>query len=100
MLSFYIERLTGAAGSSGLVPTYGAAPMVGEEALSEREAEVMGLLAQAMPNKKIARTLCLSPETVKWHLKNIYGKLGVSSRDEAVARMRDAGRETVSAAKR
>nr|MBA2397296.1 helix-turn-helix transcriptional regulator [Bradyrhizobium sp.] len=55
---------------------------------------VMRLLAQAMPNKKIARTLGLSPETVKWHLKNIYGKLGVSSRDEAVARVRDSNWES------
>ena len=46
--------------------------------------------AQAMPNKKIAAALGLSIDTVKWHLKNIYGKLGVSGRDEAVAWMRDA----------
>ncbi|MNF09648.1 HTH-type transcriptional regulator AlkS [compost metagenome] len=44
-----------------------------------------------MPNKKIARALGVSPETVKWHLKNIYGKLGVTGRDEAIARMRDLG---------
>ncbi|WP_350353877.1 response regulator transcription factor [Paraburkholderia dokdonensis] len=68
----------------------GALPGVAE-ALSEREAKVIGLLAQTLPNKKIARTLGISPETVKWHLKNIYGKLGVSSRDEAVARVRDLG---------
>ncbi|MNC83701.1 putative HTH-type transcriptional regulator [compost metagenome] len=49
----------------------------------------MRLLAQALPNKKIARALGLSPETVKWHLSHIYSKLGVSSRDEAVARVRD-----------
>ena len=60
--------------------------------MSERESEVMGLLAQALPNKKITRTLGLSPDTVKWHLKNIYGKLGVSSRDEPVARIRDLQR--------
>jgi LuxR family maltose regulon positive regulatory protein len=60
-----------------------------DESLSEREMEVVRLLAHALPNKKIARTLNLSPETVKWHLKNIYGKLGVAGRDEAVARIRD-----------
>lgn len=59
------------------------------ESLSDREIDVVQLLAQAMPNKKIARALGLSPETIKWHLKNIYGKLGVSGRDEAVARVRD-----------
>ena len=100
MLTFYIERLTGASGGGASVSARSAASTVGEEALSDREAEVMRLLAQAMPNKKIARTLCLSPETVKWHLKNIYGKLGVSSRDEAVARMRDAGRDQAPAARR
>jgi LuxR family maltose regulon positive regulatory protein len=61
----------------------------GIEPLSEREIEVVRLLAQALPNKKIARALGLSPETVKWHLSHIYSKLGVSSRDEAVARVRD-----------
>ena len=59
--------------------------------MSDRELEVVRLLGHALPNKKIARSLGLSPETVKWHLKNIYGKLGVTGRDEAVARIRDAG---------
>ena len=58
------------------------------EPLSERERDVLGLLVQAMPNKKIALALGLSIDTVKWHLKNIYGKLGVAGRDEAVAWMR------------
>ncbi|WP_258878916.1 helix-turn-helix transcriptional regulator [Paraburkholderia sp. BL6669N2] len=56
--------------------------------MSERESRIVSLLSQTLPNK-IGRTLGISPETVKWHLKNICGKLGVSSRDEAVARMRD-----------
>jgi LuxR family maltose regulon positive regulatory protein len=59
--------------------------------LSDRELDVLRLLSQAFPNKKIARALSLSPDTVKWHLKNIYGKLGVAGRDDAVARMRDLG---------
>ncbi|MFM0505595.1 LuxR C-terminal-related transcriptional regulator [Paraburkholderia caffeinilytica] len=96
VLSFYVGRLQAA--QKATVPS-GAAPAVrpgsrstpspGIETLSERETRVVGLLAQALPNKKIARTLGISPETVKWHLKNIYGKLGVTSRDEAVARVRD-----------
>ncbi|MNY77800.1 HTH-type transcriptional regulator AlkS [compost metagenome] len=52
---------------------------------------MLRLLAQAMPNKKMARALELSPETVKWYLSRIYAKLGVSGRQEAVARARDLG---------
>ncbi|MFM0071616.1 LuxR C-terminal-related transcriptional regulator [Paraburkholderia sediminicola] len=96
VLSFYVSRLQAAQKAtlaSGAVPAAQAvnrsAQPTGPEMLSEREARVVGLLAQALPNKKIARTLGISPETVKWHLKNIYGKLGVTSRDEAVARVRD-----------
>jgi len=59
------------------------------ETFNEREMDVLRLLAQAMPNKKIARALNLSPETVKWYLSRLYGKLQVSGRDEAVARVRD-----------
>ena len=52
-------------------------------------------MAQALPNKKIARVLGVTPHTVKWHLRKIYAKLGVAERDEAVARLRDLelGRE-------
>ena len=104
VLGFYVERLWAAQASEpaqtavsaaatprafGPAPARPATRPAVLEALSEREREVMALLAQALPNKKIARTLGLSPETIKWHLKNIYGKLGVATRDEAVARVRD-----------
>lgn len=58
------------------------------EALTEREVEIMRLLSRVLTNKKIAKLLQISDQTVKWHLKNIYGKLGVVSRDEALARCR------------
>lgn len=53
------------------------------EALSEREREVLILLAQGLSNKEIAQRLYLSVRTVEGHLANIYDKLGVHSRTEA-----------------
>jgi DNA-binding NarL/FixJ family response regulator len=53
------------------------------EPLSQREVEVLRLLAQGMTNKDIAQTLILSVRTIEAHLRNIFGKLGVRSRTEA-----------------
>jgi two-component system nitrate/nitrite response regulator NarL len=54
-------------------------------ALSAREREILGLLAQGASAPDIARQLYLSPATVKTHLHNVYEKLGVSERAAAVA---------------
>ena len=56
------------------------------EPLSERELEVLALLAQRLSNKEIARVLSISPMTVKRHSSNIYQKLAVGGRREAVAK--------------
>ncbi|MCP1419135.1 LuxR family maltose regulon positive regulatory protein [Pseudomonas laurylsulfativorans] len=88
VLTFYARRLLGSASSV----QDGPAPAAGTDStnlLSARELDVLGLVAQALPNKKIARVLNLSPETVKWHMKNIFYKLGVTGRDEAIAKVRD-----------
>lgn len=53
--------------------------------LTKREAELLELLTEGLPNKEVARHLCISEETVKSHLKSIYRKLSVSDRTEAVA---------------
>jgi len=63
-----------------------AAPL-GEEpagALSERETEIVVLAARGLSNSQIARELHLSEATVKRHLANVYAKIGVGSRSEAV----------------
>jgi len=54
------------------------------EPLTEREMEVLRLAGKGMANKDIARDLCLSVRTVQAHLGNIFNKLGVGSRTEAV----------------
>ncbi len=52
---------------------------------SEREAEVLLFLCHGYTNKEIAAQLAIATNTVKSHLKNIYGKLGVSNRTQAAA---------------
>jgi two-component system, NarL family, response regulator LiaR len=53
------------------------------ESLTERETEVLRLLAQGQSNKEIARTLSIGEKTVKTHVSSILGKLSVSSRTQA-----------------
>jgi DNA-binding NarL/FixJ family response regulator len=53
------------------------------EALTDRETEVLRLLAAGQSNKEIARTLSIGEKTVKTHVSSILGKLGVSSRTQA-----------------
>jgi DNA-binding NarL/FixJ family response regulator len=57
----------------------------GHAGLTEREMEVLQAAASGQPNKTIAGALAISPQTVQVHLRNIFSKLGVGSRSEAVA---------------
>ena len=77
---------------SGMAPLGAAAqpephqklPSIGDIGLTPRQAEVLGLLLQALPNKLIARQLNLSVETVKDHVAAVLRALGVSTRTQAV----------------
>lgn len=61
------------------------------EPLSERELEVLRLIAEGLANEEIAQRLVLSLPTIKWHTSNVYGKLSVKNRTEAVAKARGLG---------
>jgi LuxR family transcriptional regulator, maltose regulon positive regulatory protein len=59
------------------------------EPLSSREIEVLVLIDEGLTNQQIAMRLSVAQSTVKTHINNIYGKLGVQSRVQAVNRARD-----------
>jgi LuxR family maltose regulon positive regulatory protein len=61
------------------------------EPLSHRELEVLALLAEGLNNAEIGQRLFIALPTVKSHTRNLYGKLGVHSRNEAVDRARALG---------
>ena len=61
------------------------------EPLTRREREVLALLAEGLTSPEIAERLTLATSSVKSHLQHVYGKLGASSKREAVARARELG---------
>jgi LuxR family maltose regulon positive regulatory protein len=94
VLVFYAERVEALARSQReestappLAPRFPEVRSV-TRLLTLRETEIAELLLQSLPNKKIALTLGLSLDTVKWHLKNIYMKLDAHGRDAVAERMR------------
>ena len=87
----YVDRLLSALREepSGLSPqTTEPQPSLLVEPLSERECEVLRLVAAGLSNREIAQVLVIALNTVKNHLKNVYGKLAVHSRTQAVERAR------------
>jgi LuxR family transcriptional regulator, maltose regulon positive regulatory protein len=75
-------------GQDRLAPTF-AVPIL--SGLSPRETDILKLIAQGLSNKEIARSLYIGPETVKSHLKSVFGKLGVERRAQAVSRAQTLG---------
>ena len=83
----YIGRLLGAVSVKSAVP--GKQALI--EPLSERELDVLRLLGTDLNGPAIARELMVSLHTVRTHTKNIYAKLGVTSRRAAVRRAAELG---------
>ena len=74
---------------SPLAPAVGHQPLI--EPLTHREIEILDLLAKHMYNREIADKMFVSTETVKTHLRNIYQKLRVKTRREAVDQAKTLG---------
>jgi LuxR family maltose regulon positive regulatory protein len=87
----YISQLLAAFSVGQAVQPSAVSPQPLVEPLSERELEVLRLVAEGLTNRQIAERLFLALSTVKGHNRVIYGKLNVSRRTEAVARARELG---------
>ncbi len=59
--------------------------------LTDREREILAIIAQGYTNTQIVERLVLSPKTIRNHITNIFSKLPVADRTEAIARAREAG---------
>ena len=89
----YASQLLSTFGDGHAVPTPVPEPSVLTqplvEPLRQRELEVLRHISEGRSNKEIADEMVLAVSTVKWHLKNIYGKLQVNRRTQAVARAKE-----------
>lgn len=89
----YLDQLTASMGAlypdnkkqpPGRAPEPSDLEKIGGSEVTDREQEILSLIANGLYNKEVARVLSISEGTVKWHLKNLYSKLGVSSRTQAL----------------
>lgn len=87
----YVARLRRALGDEAMHGKLSPAAEALVEPLSDREREVLSLIAEGLTNREIAGQLYLAVSTVKTHINNLYGKLGVTRRTQAVARGRELG---------
>ena len=87
----YARRLLSAFGEPAQFPSTSLQAVSAElaEPLTRREVEVLRLIAAGLRNQEIADQLCLSVSTVKRHIANAYGKLGVRHRTEALVRAKE-----------
>jgi LuxR family maltose regulon positive regulatory protein len=89
LLAVFVAEEQKSEDKPNLRPVSSARPLI--EALSQREIEVLQLIAQGLSNHEISERLFLALSTVKGHNRNIFDKLQVQRRTEAVARARELG---------
>jgi LuxR family maltose regulon positive regulatory protein len=92
--SAIIEYIQGLLGHAGDLPDAGLMqPLEQElvEPLTKRELVMLEMIASGLSNKGIAANLHVTESTVKWHLGNIYSKMGVKKRTQAIANGRQLG---------
>ena len=87
----YVDRLKGGLQRAGQDRSEPTSDIRILGALSPRETDILKLIAEGFSNKEIARSLYIGPETVKSHLKNVFSKLGVERRAQAVSRAQTLG---------
>jgi LuxR family maltose regulon positive regulatory protein len=85
ILAAFDQEKTSSPVGQGVIPE----PLI--EPLTDRELDVLALLAQRLSDKEIAQRLVISPHTVKTHTKSIFAKLNVNNRRQAAARARELG---------
>jgi LuxR family maltose regulon positive regulatory protein len=83
----YVQQLLTAFQEMAESPSPVVQPLI--EPLSQRELEVLRLIAAGLSNQEIADQTYVALSTIKWHIRNIYGKLGVKSRTQAIARAQE-----------
>jgi LuxR family maltose regulon positive regulatory protein len=88
--ALYVDKLLGHFAGQRTLDA-GGPEAAAKASLTPRELEMVDLIAAGMSNKRIANTLNITLETVKWNLKNVFIKLGVSSRYDAMTRARQYG---------
>ncbi len=89
----YIDKLLNAFPEAGPVSKSGISDLQSKISgpLSERELEVLRMIAAGLSNQEIADRLVVAPSTIKTHIKNLYNKLGVNSRVQAITRAQELG---------
>jgi DNA-binding NarL/FixJ family response regulator len=88
---FIAKRILELLGAAGTKPPGHQAPQASGALLSPREAEILTFVSKGLTNQEISSLLSLSRLTVECHIKNIYKKLAVNSRTQAVFEARSRG---------